>query len=152
MEELKIKRDSVVQALVTYKEAIDIMENPKYDEAWKTSPEMQVLDNESNKDGIIYKHAAGDLYDLIACNQITVKPAGGWNRVRIVKNKGKVEHWLNGVKVVEYDLTVPQWKDMISKSKFSTLADFAKTDKNRIGLQDHDCDVWFKNIKIREIK
>jgi Domain of Unknown Function (DUF1080). len=129
-----------------------VLEDPKYDEAWKTSPEMQVLDNYGNKDGIIYKHKAGDLYDLIACKEIVVNPAGEWNRVRVVKNKGAVQHWLNDVLVVEYSLTSPEWKEMISKSKFSSLQDYATAKQCRIGLQDHDNEVWYRNIKIKELK
>jgi hypothetical protein len=129
-----------------------VQELPQYDEAWKTSPEMQVLDDSGHKDGLIYKHRAGDLYDLIACNPVTVKRPGEWNKVKVVKKKGAVEHWLNDVKVVEYDINSPTWKDMIKNSKFSTLQDFATASVNKIGLQDHDNQVSFRNIKIRELK
>jgi len=81
-----------------------VLEDAKYDEIWKTSPEMQVQDNAKHKDGLINKHRAGDLYDLIAADPIRVKPQGEWNKVRIVKNKGKIEHWLNGTKVLSYDV------------------------------------------------
>lgn len=129
-----------------------VLEDPQYDEAWKTSPEMQVLDDNAHKDGLIYKHRAGDLYDLIACNPVTVKPQGEWNKVKIVKRKGKVEHWLNDVKVVEYDINGPEWEEMFKKSKFAALKDFATSKTNKIGLQDHDNRVSFRNIKIRELK
>jgi hypothetical protein len=129
-----------------------VKEDPIYDEAWKTSPEMQVLDNEKNKDGLIYKHRAGDLYDLIACSEVTVKPQGEWNSVKVVKSGGKVEHWLNGVKVVEYDFNSPGWKEMISKSKFASLGEYATSKQCKIGLQDHDNRVWYRNIKIRKLK
>ena len=128
-----------------------VLEDPKYDEAWKTSPEMQVLHNEVHKDGIIYKHRAGDLYDLIPASPITVKSQGEWNKVKVVKNQGKVEHWLNGSKVVEYDLNSEEWKTMIASSKFSKLEDFGTAGPRHIGLQDHDNQLAFKNIKIREL-
>jgi hypothetical protein len=129
-----------------------VMENPQYIDAWNTSPEMQVLDNAVHKDGLIHKHRAGDLYDLIACDPVTVKPQGEWNQVRIVKEKGKVQHWLNDVKVVEYDLNSPDWSKMIKNSKFKDLKDFATAKTNKIGLQDHGNQVWFRNIKIKELK
>lgn len=129
-----------------------VQEDTIYDEIWKTSPEMQVIDNQKHKDGLIYKHRAGDLYDLIASEPIRVRDQGNWNQVRIVKNQGKVEHWLNGTKVVTYDVTSPEWKDMISKSKFKDLKEFATPGPGHIGIQDHDNLVYFKNIKIRPIK
>lgn len=129
-----------------------VQEDTIYDEIWKTSPEMQVLDNQKHKDGLIYKHRTGDLYDLIASDPIRVKDQGEWNHVRIVKNKGKVEHWLNGTRVVSYDINSPEWKEMISKSKFKDLKEFATPGPGHIGLQDHDNLVYYKNIKIRPIK
>jgi cytochrome c len=129
-----------------------VKEDPQYVDAWNTSPEMQVLDNAVHKDGLIYKHRAGDLYDLIAGDPVTVKPQGEWNKVRIIKEKGKVQHWLNDKKVVEYDINAPEWMTMIKNSKFSTLKDFATTKTNKIALQDHGNQVSFRNIKIKELK
>ena len=126
-----------------------VQEDVKYDEIWKTSPEMQVEDNQKHKDGLIEKHRAGDLYDLISADPIRVRPQGEWNKVRIVKNKGKIEHWLNGTKVLSYDVNSKAWKDMISKSKFSTLTEFATSGPGKIGFQDHDNEVYYKNIKIK---
>ena len=128
-----------------------VREDKKYDENWKTSPEMQVQDNKKHKDGIIEKHRAGDLYDLIAADPIRVKPQGEWNKVRIIKNKGKIEHWLNGSKVLSYDVNSDEWKDMISKSKFADLSEFGLPGPGRIGFQDHDNRVYYKNIKIKEL-
>ncbi|MEM7186943.1 MAG: DUF1080 domain-containing protein [Bacteroidota bacterium] len=126
-----------------------VQEKETYDEIWKTSPEMQVMDNLKHKDGLINKHRAGDLYDLIPADPVRVKKQGEWNKVKIVKNKGKVEHWLNGTKVLAYDVNSPEWQDMISKSKFSTLQEFASAGAGKIGFQDHDNEVRFKNIKIK---
>ena len=129
-----------------------VQELPQYAEAWNTSPEMQVLDNAVHKDGLIYKHRAGDLYDLIACDPVTVKAQGEWNQARVIKEKGKVQHWLNGTKVVEYDINSPGWSTMIKNSKFASYHDFATAKVNKIGLQDHGNKVSFRNIKIKELK
>lgn len=129
-----------------------VQEDTIYDEVWKTSPEMQVLDNQKHKDGLIYKHRAGDLYDLIAADPVRVKDQGEWNQVHIVKNDGKIEHWMNGTMVVSYDVNSPDWKEMISKSKFKDLTEYATPGPGHIAFQDHDNLVYYKNIKIREIK
>ncbi len=129
-----------------------VQEDTVYNENWKTSPEMQVMDNQKHKDGLISKHRAGDLYDLIAANPVRVKDQGEWNSVRIVKDHGKIEHWLNGTMVLAYDVNSPEWKDMISKSKFKDLTEFATPGMGHIGFQDHDNEVFYKNIKIRLIK
>ncbi len=128
-----------------------VLEDGQHKEVWHTSPEMQVLDDFVHKDGQIYKHRSGDLYDLIACKEIAVRPQGQWNQVKIVKNNGKFEHWLNGIKVVEYDTNSKEWTEMIKKSKFSNLKDFATSGKRRIAFQDHDNQVWFRNLKIRSL-
>jgi len=128
-----------------------VKEREDYDEVWKTSPEMQVMDNVGHKDGLIYKHRAGDLYDLIPADPIRVKPYGNWNKVRIVKNDGKVEHWLNGTMVVSYDINSEDWTEMVAKSKFAEYKEFGTPGPGRIGFQDHDNLVYYKNIKIKEL-
>ncbi len=129
----------------------NVVEDKKYDAVYLTGPEMQVLDNAGHPDARIPKHQAGDLYDLISCRYITVKPAGEWNQARLIVNKGKVEHWLNGHRVVEYELWTDNWKQMVANSKFKEMPDFGKAKKGHIALQDHDDRVWYKNIKIRKL-
>ncbi|MCU0446028.1 MAG: DUF1080 domain-containing protein [Microscillaceae bacterium] len=129
----------------------NVVENKKYDYVWRTGPEMQVLDDAKHPDSRYPKHHAGDLYDLIACKFVTVKPAGEWNQARLVVKNGKVEHWLNGYKVVEYQMFTDEWKKMIAASKFKDMPDFGKAKKGRLALQDHNDKVWFKNIKIRKL-
>ncbi len=130
----------------------NVVEDEKYDFVWLTGPEMQVLDNTCHPDARIQTHRAGDLYDMIECKYVTVKPAGQWNKARLVINNGKVEHWLNGRKVVNYELWTDQWNEMVANSKFKDMADFGKAKKGHISLQDHGDPVWYRNIKIREIK
>jgi len=127
----------------------NVVESDKYDYVWQTGPEMQVLDNTCHPDALIEKHRAGDLYDLIACKYVTVKPAGQWNKARLVIKNGKLEHWLNGKKVVETEMFTSEWTQMIAGSKFKDMPDFGKARKGRISLQDHGDPVWYRNIKIR---
>lgn len=122
---------------------------------WKSAPEMQILDNEKHPDaklGVNGNRAAGALYDLIPGDFDAVAPAGEWNHVKIMVYKGTVVHWVNGKNVLEYHLWTDDWKTMVAESKFKDYEDFVNTAaEGYIGLQDHGDDVWFRNIKIREL-
>jgi len=130
----------------------NVVEDAKYENTYNTGPEMQVLDNSCHPDAKIIKHRAGDLYDLISCSKETVKPAGEWNQVRIISKNAQMEFWLNGTKVVQFTMHTPEWDAMVAKSKFNTMPGFGKALKGHIALQDHGDAVWFRNIKIREVK
>ena len=129
----------------------NVVEDEKYDYVWQTGPEMQVLDNTCHPDAMYPKHRAGDLYDMIECEYETVKPAGEWNQARLIINNGHVEQWLNGHKLVEFQMFDDNWTQMIANSKFKDMPDFGKARKGHISLQDHGDRVWFRNIKIREL-
>lgn len=116
---------------------------------YHNSPEYQVLDNIGHRDGLSPLTATGSLYALYPADPTLVKPLGEWNHSRIVTNRGKVEHWLNGVRVVEADFDSDELKAKIAASKFSEWPTFGKTRRGRIGLQDHGSPVWYRNIKIR---
>lgn len=118
---------------------------------YNTGLEMQVLDNEGHPDGKIEKHRTGDLYDLVKSSEEPVKPVGEWNQIRLVQKDGVIEHWVNGVKVVEADTNTPEWAELIAGSKFSEMPDFAKSPGGHIALQDHGNKVWYRNIKIKEL-
>ncbi|UOY08385.1 DUF1080 domain-containing protein [Muricauda sp. SCSIO 64092] len=131
-------------------------ESDDLDYIWKTAPEMQVLDNDKHPDakmGADGNRQAGSLYDLIPAKPQNAKPVGEWNQVEIMVYKGSVWHKMNGEKVVEYHLWTPEWNEMVAGSKFPGLnenwADVAT--EGYIGLQDHGDDVWFRNIKIKEL-
>jgi hypothetical protein len=118
------------------------------------APEVQVLDNVDATDNKIPSHLAGSLYDMIAADPKTVHPAGEWNTIVIRVENGKVTHTQNGVKVVEYTLWTPEWDAAVAKSKFKTFPGWTEgiSKEGLIGLQDHGYPVWFRNIKIRELK
>src|SRR5262249_5993658 len=119
------------------------------DETWKTGPEMQVLDDEKHQDGKDPKRSAASLYDLIAPNAKVLRPVGEYNRARVLVKDGHVEHWLNGRKVVAYDLSSETTKQLIAQSKFKEFPRFAQNSKGYIALQYHGGDVWFRNVRIR---
>jgi cytochrome c len=131
---------------------INSIDDGKHDYMWQTGPEMQVLDDSCHPDGVYPKHRAGDLYDLKSRSFVAANPAMQWNYVRIVSNKGKYEFWQNGFKIVEFEMHNDDWKKLINESKFKDMPDFGKAKKGHIGLQDHGDNVWFRNIRIREIK
>jgi hypothetical protein len=79
------------------------------------------------------------------------KPAGQWNKVKLVIKDGKAQHYMNGVKIVEYPTTGPEWDKMIENSKFKTMEGFGTFTKGRIALQEHGDLVSYKNIKIRPL-
>lgn len=128
----------------------NVVESKDYQYPWQTGPEMQILDNTCHPDATIEKHRAGDLYDMIACNRETVRPAGQWNSVRIIISQGKAEHWLNGRRVVQFELFTPEWQQLIAGSKFREMKGFGQARRGRIALQDHGDPVWFRNIKIKQ--
>lgn len=123
----------------------------KYPASYNTGPEMQVLDNDGHADGKIYKHRAGDLYDLIASSSEPVKPVGQWNKVEIIANKGKLDFFMNGIKVVSTTMWDEQWKKMVAGSKFKTMPGFSIYKSGKIALQDHGDEVWYRNIQIKRL-
>jgi hypothetical protein len=117
------------------------------------APEVQVLDNVDATDNKIPSHLAGSLYDMLPADPKTAIPAGEWNTIVIRLKDGKVTHIQNGTKVVEYTLWTPEWDKMVQNSKFKTFKGFTEgiSKEGYIGLQDHGYQVWFRNIKIREL-
>jgi hypothetical protein len=117
---------------------------------WLDNFEMQILDdiNFNDKEP---KRSAGSLYDLITPQKKKLKPVGEYNQARLVVNKGHVEHWLNGVKVVEYQIGSPELNQLISNSKFKENSNFAKSSSGHIMFQHHGQQVWLRNIKVRAL-
>ena len=114
--------------------------------------EYQVLDDERHEDGKLPSHQAGALYDLVAPNQLRrVHPVGAWNSAKILLRGNHGEHWLNGIKIVEYDLGTVRMDSLLAKSKYRAIPGFATRRRGHIVLQDHGDEVYFRNIKVRPL-
>ncbi len=119
------------------------------DAIYWTAPEMQVLDDARHADGKSRLTAAGANYGLHPAPSGIVRPAGQWNRVRLIVNGRKVEHWLNDVRVVQYEFWSPDWEMRVHGSKFAPHPRYGRNAEGYIGLQDHGDRVAFRSIKIR---
>ena len=117
--------------------------------SYQTGPEMQVLDDAAHRDGLSRLTAAGAAYGLYPAPAGVVRPAGQWNQARIVVNGAHVEHWLNGVQLLEYELWSPDWQARVAASKFARWPGFGMAQTGYIALQDHGDRVAYRYIKIR---
>ncbi|HKJ67057.1 MAG TPA: DUF1080 domain-containing protein [bacterium] len=115
--------------------------------------EYQVLDDAEHPDAEDPTHRAGGLYDLIAPNENKdLNPAGEYNHSRIVFDGTHGEHWLNGEKILEYDINSPEFKQIFAESKYADIEGFREKKNGHIVLQDHIDAVWYRNIKIRVLE
>jgi hypothetical protein len=118
------------------------------DAIYWTAPEMQVLDDAHHEDGKSRLTSAGANYGLYEAPPGIVKPAGQWKQVRLIVNGRHVEHWLNGVRMLQYELYSPDWEMKVRDSKFAAHPKYGRNEEGYIGLQDHGDWVAFRNIKI----
>lgn len=118
--------------------------------AWHYAPEVQILDNTThpNRDR---RELAGACYGLYAPSKDVTKSVGQWNHLRLVVDGAHVEHWLNGEKIVEYELWSDDWNKRVAQSKFAARPQFGKLKKGPICLQDHSDRVEFRSIKVRPL-
>ena len=121
------------------------------DYIWQTAPEMQVLDDSTHPDGNRAVTSAGSLYDLISPTEKFLNPVGEFNEARIKVKNNKVEHWLNGKKILIYEYGSDTINELIAKSKFKSMPLFAKANSGHIGLQHHGEEVWYRNIRLRKL-
>ena len=132
-----------------------VKEDDAYGEPYVTGPEIQILDNERHPDALANPkfHQAGALYDLVQPTADVCRPAGEWNHVLLTvdhtANKGSVV--LNDTEIVTFHLHGEAWDKLVANSKFKDWEGFGAFKTGRIGLQDHDDRVSFRNIKIKEL-
>jgi hypothetical protein len=117
--------------------------------------EYQVLDDALHPDARRGKNGdrtVASLYDMIpAAADKPIKPVGEWNTARIVVRGKHGEHWLNGVKVLEYDLDSPKFQAILAESKYQVFPSYGHGGRGYLLLQDHGFPVSFRNIKLREL-
>jgi len=115
--------------------------------------EYQMIDDEREPDAVRAggKHLTASFYDVLAPNHPPVKPAGELNFSRILVQGNHVEHWLNGIKVLEYECGSEPVKAAVAASKFKNTPGFGNKVKAHLLLQDHNTEVWFRNVRIREL-
>ena len=118
---------------------------------YHTGVEYQILDNARHPDGKNPLTTSGACYALYAPTRDVTRPIGEWNEGRIIINKGRAQHWLNGEKVVEYDMNSAEWKAKVLGSKFKEWPIFAMARKGHLALQQHGGPVSYRNLKIRTL-
>ena len=124
----------------------------EYDHIYWSGPEYQLLDDVNGDDNKTRLTCAGAAYALYPSPSGHLKPVGEWNTTRIVAAGAHVEHWLNGFKLLEYELWSPDWETKVKASKFVVYPNFGRARRGHIALQgDHTGALAFRNIRIREI-
>jgi hypothetical protein len=115
--------------------------------------EYQIIDDERHADAKVGpKRQTAAFYDVLAATDRPLKPAGEFNQSRIVVRGRSVEHWLNGIRVLHYELASPALMTAIEQSKFKGIERFGKPQKGHILLQDHGDRVWYRDIRIRRLQ
>jgi hypothetical protein len=129
--------------------------NEACDSVWESGPEFQILDNKGHLDGLNPLASAGACYAVFAPAKDVTRPLGQWNDARIVARGKHVEHWLNGEKLLEYDVGSETWRAHVKTSKFYLTAygkgNWGLAPKGHIALQDYGGAIEFRSIKLRPL-
>jgi len=123
----------------------------EFEQPYFSGPEYQLIDDEGYKPKQNDVHLTGANYDMMPPTAKVVKPVGEWNFTKIVANGNHVEHWLNGQKIVEYELRSPDWQKRKDESKWKDKKGYGMASQGHIDLQDHGSEVWFKNVMIKAL-
>lgn len=122
------------------------------DNPWETGPEYQILDNKGHMDGLNPLASAGACYAVFGPSRDLTRPLGTWNQTRIVARGKHVEHWMNGEKLLEYDIDSDLWRAHVKTSKYYMTAygqgEWGCASKGHIALQDYGGAIEYRNMKI----
>jgi len=125
-------------------------EKPENHATHVSGPEYQIIDDKNYPDKLGPAQHSGANYAVHAPIISASKPVGEFNTAKIIVIKGRVEHWLNDKKVVAYTLGSPEWQARVDTTKFADVPTYGRSQRGRIALQDHNNEVAFRNIRIRE--
>ncbi len=124
----------------------------EFEQSYLSGPEYQIIDDKGYPDKLSPTQTSGSNYDMNpAPDSKKINPAGEWNTGRIVAKGNHVEHWLNGEKLLEYELHSPEWQKLKGKSKWKDAKGYGAAAQGYIDLQDHGGEVWYRNIKIKAL-
>jgi len=124
----------------------------EYDHIYWSAPEYQLEDDVNADDNKTALNRSGADYAVYPTIDGHVKPFDEWNSTRIVVSGNHVEHWLNGFKVLEYEINSPDWKAKVKASKFNAWPNYGLAKKGYIAIQgDHPGTLSLRNIRIREL-
>lgn len=118
---------------------------------YESGPEFQVLHNAGHKDGANPITAAGSNYAMQPPVKDVTRPVGEWNDIRLIVKGTHVEHWMNGVKLLEFEQFSPDWYARVKASKFSKMPPYGRHMRGHLVLQDHGALVTYRNIKIKTL-
>lgn len=127
------------------------MVTEQYPTAYLSGPEYQIIDDVNFPEKLEDWQKTAANYAMHTAPTAHPKPAGQWNHTEIIVNNGHVQHWLNGEKVVEYDLWTDDWKKRKAEGKWKDAPGYGMSKSGHIALQDHGSEAWFKNIEIKKL-
>jgi len=122
----------------------------EFEQPYYSGPEYQLMDD-AGFPNETPDHLTGSNYAMHAAGKTNLRATGDWNTSKIVVNKNHVEHWLNGDKVVEYELNSDEWIALKKAGKWNEAAGYGAAAKGHIVLQDHGSEAWFRNIMIKTL-
>ena len=130
-----------------------VVEGSQYHSPYETGPEYQVIDDLGWPDKLGEWQKTGSDYAMHPADTTkkVLQPVGQWNHTKIIVNRGHVQHWLNGKKIVDFQAWTPEWYGKVKACKFNDLPDYGKAKIGYIGLQNEQGSICFKNIKLRKL-
>ena len=129
----------------------NVVESPQYEAIYATGPEYQLVDDLGFPQKLEDWQKTAANYAMHPPMKNALRPVGQYNLTRLIVQKGHVEHWLNGEKIVEYQLWSPEWENLVKAGKWKDYPMYGRAKRGHLALQDHGKQTWFKNIKIRAL-